>query len=328
MSTLPRSVNIEEVFRKGIETIVGEQRALEATKVGSLRAGNTGSVLPDGTIMGKCQRLTYLRYKGVNVEEADYQRELMFEGGRGNEDLWVAVLERGWQGPILREEETPIRWQTSNGINVTGRPDIVLAGTLNGETIPVAGIELKLMSSMWTVRDVLNGKPKTPHLLQAAHYSWKLGVPFQLWYTSRADFAIIGWAQKFFPKKGERFSEYCDYNEKGDIKKVGPFKMGFDLAIIDGVLNYRRIGDAEGTKYTPTIITTEGIRKYYELVSTIDATQSFGPVARNLDADGSDASWEFHAYCELGALCCKYTPKDTPDAWVEKVKESLKKEGV
>jgi len=43
-------------------------------------------------------------------------------------------------------------------------------------------------------------EPKLVHLMQAGHYAWELGIPFQLWYTNRAEFAVgSGWEQKTIP---------------------------------------------------------------------------------------------------------------------------------
>jgi hypothetical protein len=301
-------VSIKDLFERGRAALVASGKETEAGKKGILRAGNTGIVALDGTIIGKCARLTYLRMKGITVEEHDANRELMFDGGRSNEDSWIEVLKAANEPGIifLREEEIPISWTTSNGTLVTGRPDIVLVKEgvdANGSPVrePVKGIELKQVSSIWTARDVaFNLKPKMPHLLQAAHYSWQLKVPFELWYTSRTDFAIgSGWEQKQFPKD----SAIIDYNPNGGAKKVLPFMQGFELGWNDKQqLMYRPVGSGDSAwKYT--LITIDGIRQYYELVSTMETTDRLPPCPKNIEADGKVGGYSICDYCPLKSVC-------------------------
>ena len=236
---------IRDLFQKGQQMMLDEAAAEESTKSGKLRGGNTSMINSKGQIIGQCANLTYLRYKGIVVEPVDASRDLMFDAGRRNEDHWAEVLGKSLpEGlTIIREEDIPTKWETTDGTPVTGRPDIVLAekhiratqsdGTVvydvpdTGDIIkysgeaprmevfnkPVVGIELKQASSLWTLRDVVfQKKPKLAHLMQAAHYSWQLGCPFELWYTSRSDFAITGdWPKALFPKAGEPGSEHCTY---------------------------------------------------------------------------------------------------------------------
>jgi hypothetical protein len=317
---MSQTISIKQLFEQGIASLQAEHDAAEGGKVGTLRAGNTGILMGTGDIIGKCHRLTYLRMKGINVEDTPENREHMFAGGRGNEDIWVDVLKRSWPGPILRESEIPISWVTKNGVTVTGRPDIVLCENVpthevfqNGEKIgeaytskPVKGIELKLVSSIWTARDVgILLKPKTMHLMQAAHYAWQLGVPFELWYTSRADFAVgSGWEQKNFPRQGKPGSERLEYNDKGGIKKVLPFAQGFELDITDkGQLRYRPVPSSVNPdpRWEYSIITTDAIARYYEFVASMEANKDLGPRPKNLEADGQKGGYSPCDYCPLGA---------------------------
>ena len=201
---------IKELFEEGQAKILKAEAELEKTKAGKLRAGNSGLLTADGKTIQSCRAQTYLRYKGISADPTTPSRDLMFDGGRRNEDHWADVLAESWNGVILREEEIATRWETDFGVAVTGRPDIVLCNT---ESKPVAGIELKQCCSLWTTRDILvNKKPKLAHLIQSAHYSWQLGIPYELWYTSRVDYAVTGdWIKRMFPKFGEDKSENFDY---------------------------------------------------------------------------------------------------------------------
>jgi hypothetical protein len=309
---------IQKLFEQGTAALVAAHAEQEKTKVGILRAGNTGIITADGGVAGKCARLTYLRYKGIQVEEADHSRELMFAAGRSNEDSWLEVLRAADPTLVIkREEEIPIRWETASGVPVTGRPDIVIGHEKDGVFVPENGIELKQASSLWTVRDVgIMMKPKMLHLMQAAHYSWQVGVPFELWYTSRADFAVMGWAQKNFPRPGEPGSDRCEYNEKGEIKKVLPFVKGYELDLTQkGQLRYRPVGDGP---WTYTVITRDSIEGYFELIPLMDSVGVLPPAPINIEADGQKGGYSICSYCPLQATCESYKGKKVSE-WMSKV---------
>jgi YD repeat-containing protein len=321
--------NILELFQAGITKLAKEHQEKEKDKVGILRAGNTGILMPDGAPVGKCTRLTYLRYKGIEVEEHSQSTHLMFASGFSNEDHWVDVLTSSYPHKILKEEEVPISWTTASGVLVTGRPDLVL---LDSQEKPLLGIELKQASSLWTVRDMLNQKPKTMHLMQAAHYSWKLGVPFELWYTSRAHFAVTSkesWMLKQFPKQGQFGSQFCEYNPKGEIKKVLPFMQGYELAWDErGQLKARAIPQP-GQQEQPwvfTIITQKGIENYYEKVATMEAKNELGKRPANLEADGSKSSFSICNYCPVQNVCDNWEKKGLK-VWEEAVRNTPIKGG-
>jgi hypothetical protein len=190
---------IKPLFEDGVEALLKKADEAEGEKVGVLRGGNTGIYIKEkNLVLGKCARETYLRYKGIQISDVDPSRKLMFEAGISNEDSWYTVLKEKWEGQIKREEEIPTSWKTSNGTLVTGRPDIVLC---KDDGTPVKGIELKLACSIWTCRDILiEDTPKFPHLIQAAHYMWQVGCPFELWYTNRADFHPNEMVERLMPK--------------------------------------------------------------------------------------------------------------------------------
>jgi hypothetical protein len=317
---------IQELFERGTAALVAAHAEQEKTKVGILRAGNTGLLLPDGRVAGKCARLTYLRYKGITVEEADHSRELMFAAGRSNEDSWLEVLRAADPTLVIRrEEEIPISWRTPSGVLVTGRPDIVIGREVNGNFTPEAGIELKQASSLWTVRDVgIMMKPKMLHLMQGAHYSWQLNIPFELWYTSRTDFAVMGWAQKNFPRPGEPGSERCEYNEKGEIKKVLPFVQGYELEWTSkDQLRYRPVGGNAPWVYT--VITKQSIISYFETVATMEASDKLPPAPVNVEADGQKGGYSICSYCPLSATCESYKGSSVSE-WKQKVLTQVLKE--
>ncbi len=243
--------------------ILGQQIAMregndrEKTKVGTLRAGNTGMVMEDGRITSVCAARTYLRQQGIDTGDNDEEsgtrlnRELMFEAGRTNEDIWAANLIRAGL-TIKREEEIPTSWLATNGndsrgipVTVSGRPDLVVVDPETGE--PVRGLELKLVSSLWKAKSTrFNKKPSMEHLLQSGHYSWQLGVPFELWYTCRATYAVTGdWVQRMFPKYGEPGSEVCSYSFFRNV-----------VTVVDGKekLTRSKIGEEEFDHFNTNLV--------------------------------------------------------------------------
>lgn len=325
-----------DLFIQGSQNLIDTKQAEEKLKVGTLRAGNTGVLTPTGKVAGTCHRKTFLRYKGIELEPEDISRKLMFDAGNGNEDLWVNVLEAAQEpGLVLRrEEELGLEWNLPSGQKVSGRPDIVLGKMGNFSNsdgtdawTPVRGIELKLVSSLWTARDVLlKGKPKTIHLMQAGHYAWKLGVPFEIWYSNRTTFAITDYSQdrffarKNFPKPGEPLSEYCKYNEKGQILSVEPFIVGYEVRWNNkGQLVYSQVGSE---KVVHTFITQQGIEDYYSLVARMEKEDYLGPRPENLDADGEPAGYDLcdSRYCPLASTCDNHEKKGLAN-WLEQVKK-------
>lgn len=316
---MERIINLNKLIEEANEQEIEEHLESEAGKVGNLRAGNTG-LFQEGAVVGKCHRLTFLRMKGIIVEEEDASRSLMFEAGHSNEDIWTKKLGRSYKGVIKREEEIPVSWKTTNETLVTGRPDIVLCDT---EEKAIHGLELKLVSSLWTARDILGDKPKAVHLMQAAHYMWLLNIPFDLVYTSRVDFAVMGWAQRHFPAKGQPSSEHCEYNDNGEIKKVLPFLKIFELRLHKETLQYK-----VGNKWTDTIITVPRIKEFYEYISKMEEANQLGNRPLNLDAAGNKLNFSLCDYCNLKAHCDKYEERGLK-VWlrnVPKIYQLTKKE--
>ena len=300
------TINIKDLLERGRAEYARQGREQEIKKVGTLRAGNSGLVALDGQIVSKCARMTYLRMIGIDADMVDSSKAGMFEGGRSNEDSWVELIKLAKEPGLIikRESEIPISWKTDNGITVTGRPDIVLCN----ESGPIKGLELKQVSSLWTARDVgLSIEPKMPNLLQAAHYSWQVGVPFELWYTSRVNFAAVSQIGKVrinWPRKEDYTgdSSRVKFNSGGFLKDILPFEQGFELQWTEGgQLKYRPIGDGPW-KYT--IITVDGIKKYYNLVASLKDNKELPAPPTNLNPDGTKGKFSLSAYCPLGDLCC------------------------
>lgn len=322
------SVDVNKLLFDGIRHRQAEQAESEKDTLGTLRGGETGVVLPNGAVgSDKCVRHVYLRSKGLKAEVHDENKELMFSAGRLNEDGWVEALKRSWgadgKKKIRCEEDIPTKWFTENGKAVTGRPDIILC---DENYKPVHGIELKNVSSMWTARQILQGKPRVKAIMQAAHYSMALGfLPFTVCYTSRMDWHP-GKGARYWP---ENIPEGVYNGTNNDwLFKVGPFNRTWELSwewpkgsTKPGVLHIN--GKA-------TVITDAGIRQYYEVLSKLDEegakfpvdTLHFDPYSGEVDKE----TWTPDKYCKLKGtgLCCKDAGCEmNPQKWLNNVKEYL-----
>lgn len=292
------SIDLEAMHWRGMREIVAEGDAAEAEKAGTLRAGNTGCVTEDSRVIGACHRITHLRSLGIQSPPA-LATQLMFAAGISNEELWQQVLERVWDGEILAEEDIPIRWETSNETLVTGRPDLVLCRKPeNGSPAPVLGLELKLVSSPFSgYNKIVKSIPDTKHVTQAAHYMWKLGVPFKIVYTSRSNYGLGNYHMA--KKWDERHAKYL--NEEGF--KTIPYIKIFDLWAERGVV-WCQPDDGEAFE---TEVTFAGIERYYELVSQIGKGVSLGPRPESVNVRG-DSSYAMCSpkYCPFAETCDQY----------------------
>jgi hypothetical protein len=335
------TINVDKAYNDGTKKMADEHEAQEKTKVGILRGGTTGALLYGKTPIGQCARKAYLRYKGVQVEEIEDNRRLMFDAGLTNEDIWAKVLLAGLPAgySLLREEEVPIRWEFTRDDGavqlVTGRPDLVVVDPDGRHEV---GIELKLASSVWTAKSILvDDKPKLVHALQAAHYSRILGIPWELWYTSRADFVISreSWMQALFKKMPAEYTETKQVENKKTgrtetiVNKVLPFRRGFRLWWQGDQVMFQRIGGAPAKpgfgKAPPpanatqhSVITWKSIEDFYRLVSNMETAQVLPPPPVNVNVLGKEEGYDICDYCPLKELCAT-KPKATLDEWMADV---------
>lgn len=298
---------------KALEIRQNQHASLENDKLNTYRAGNTGIKLGNKWY-GKCGRKSWLRSAGIEHEHTDRLKFIMFSGGVMNEEVWDRDLKDAYPHNVLSEEEIPTKWFTEKGTPVSGRPDKVL---LDADNKPVLGLELKMVSSIWTARDVLfMEQPKFDHMTQAAHYMWQLNVPFKLCYTSYVEYAVTGWMGRNFPKLGQKGSEYCDYNDKGDIKKVRPFVQIYDLMFdsLTGTLLHKLEDNAD---WIPTVISIEGIKNYFAGLDEIGTTKKLPPRPETINIDGSKEGYSICNYCPIKPICDAH--EGDKDVWVNKL---------
>ena len=291
--------------------IQGSIRDAEAK--GTLRGGSVGWMSPEGEFVGTCPRRAYARMQGYNLED-NSAKQPMFQGGHLSEEGIVELLKFQWNGTIKREEEVPIRWETANGTPVTGRPDIVLFPEKSDRAHH--GLELKLVSSLWTALEVIQ-LPKTIHVLQAMHYSHILGIPWTLVYVNRTNWALLSeFAMKKVPKQGEPGSEYVEYVERNKIiedkKEGGKKKIRFTegKAMLPFYHTYPLRWNAEGEvelkvgeEWQTSFISWDGIQRFYEFVSCINETGELGTKPVEVDVMGCAKNFDPCKYCPLLGKC-------------------------
>jgi len=285
---------LDELLDKGRAAERAERAEGEDAKLGTMRGGNTGALIK-GKFYGKCARLSWLRSVGLElpIEPETYE---MFDAGYGNEDIVARLLEASGVG-ILQEEQCPIEWELPNGTKVQGRPDIVIP-TEESDAAYSHGIELKLVSSIWTAKSVhYDLRPKSDHLLQAGHYAYQLGVPYTLTYISRCYWHLStapGWLRDKF--RGDVYN--VKYREDGEPLRIEPFRRHYDLEWRDDVLWYT----TEGIEWRQTRLTWDAIVKYYTVASELGEAAELPAPPCGVSIDGSK-SFKACDYCDLADVC-------------------------
>jgi hypothetical protein len=304
--------DIKHLLDLGSVLLEQDGREKDYAKRGSLRGGSVGWMTDDrSACAGTCPRRAWARMKGYYLED-NSSKQPMFQGGHLSEEGVLELLKHSWKGSVKREEEIPISWKTKNGILVTGRPDMVL---FTPQGIPVHGLELKLVSSMWTALSVIQ-KPKTEHVMQAAHYARILNLDWTIVYVNRTNWALLSdFAMKKVPKQGEPGSQYVEYEERnknikdkeGNQKKIKfiegkamlPFHHTFPIRWNENDEVEVKVGD----EWQPSFISWSGIECFYNFVAEMDATGQCGPAPSVVDVFGNAEGYSGCKYCPLKEEC-------------------------
>ena len=305
-------MNLNELLKQGI-TEQDKQRS-EADKLAetSIRGGSIG-IKVDGKIYGGCMRKHFLRMLGWQMP-VEINTKVMFEAGFKNEDSVAEILK---QAPcdVKQEEEYPVNYLPEGGsIRLTGRPDITVFK--KGATEPEFGIELKNISSIWTINSVVGkGEPKSDHLVQAGFYSYMLGkqnnmepLNYKLMYSNSMNWHIL--YNKYIASNFQGRTHLAEhkYNKKYDTHDVFMIKPGrfvYDMRWDKNSLMYTVEGD---TDYQPTCITKEGYDNYIEELEDMYLAHKNGedrelpPAPMSKHVNGGK-SYSICDYCELSPIC-------------------------
>jgi len=283
-------IKILDLFKKGCEIQDQERAVIEKEQQGKLRGGNTGYLVGD-EVHGSCAREAVMRYFGVD-KKFDTSRKVLFRSGELMEDLLLEKLTKAGV-ESLAQSEAGLEWDC-NGIPVKISPD----GVLVKDGVPYHGLEVKMPSSQWTVRNVTpfsytcGSTPNASHLCQAAHYSCKLGekygedyLPYSLVYVCPIQYQI--YVKDI--RDSVYQSEFLQRNAKGEVFKVLSFIVSYDLMFNqEGRLLYK-LEDSENVHTTE--ITIDGINRYYEMLVDCVRKKIMPPRMINTDCKGNKLKW-------------------------------------
>lgn len=344
MSKLRTVPSLTKALQNGRQVLRLRHSEQDRKKLGTLRAGNSGIMTEQGEFAGSCPHVAHLRQLGIEIEQHSDDKLIMFQMGIESENAVFQDLEAQLpEGQVLlREEDCPIEWYTSNGTRVTGRPDgviyqkekevLVRDGGIDIEKMklrPLYGIELKTVASFWTTRDVLlDREPKLSALIQAAHYSWQLGIPYKLSYKNYVNQVIPGfkWLQEAIPRQGEPGSEHISYSDKGYPKNINPFELVYELdADEHGYIWFRMETSDEHREspWTKSIIKQQDIQRYYEFVSEIKVTGKLGRKVNTVGCTGKKKSYsQCDMYCPVHMKYGEY--EGNYQLWLQRIREDIR----
>lgn len=308
-------MNFHEVVKAAHRKSVADRKAEAELAEPKLRGGSAGAVI-NGKSFGACQRISLLRGQGVDLPIVPAVATFnQFAGGYANEDIVYKQLVDGGvpEDRIRREDEMPVRWTSSNGTAVTGRPDIVV---LDDSGRPETLFELKSVVSLWTAKSVhYELKPKSDNLIQAAHYAMHLDTPeILLVYSNRSQFHLSTaprWLQNKFPPG----TYDVEFKDNGDPMKIMAFDRVYRLKWNDeGCLTYW----TEGLDVpVVTHLTKDSVTAYYESVAQHLHGEEMPPRPGKLAVDGSKTYLPCQ-YCALSDTCDEFETNRAE--WEDQVK--------
>lgn len=320
--TSSTDISIGKLLGRSLELADEAHVASAQTKLGNLRAGNSGVLLPGGVVAGDCHRKAHLRTLDLEVDPPNLSRKIMFAGGNLNEIWWLDTLRKTWPGVVLAEDEIPVTWTLPSGHVVSGRPDVVLC---DAEKKPVLLLELKSVASLWTAKDVaFAGAPKLPNLAQAAHYMWQLGdIPGRLVYTNYTQYVVPSWGNKQFASRPELTTVKPGKGKSPDYVTVNPFVVIYELRFgVGGFLEFRE--EDSDAEWIPSIITKERIHDFYVAADALATSQELGGIPATLDYAGDKKNYSNCSYCPLEDICHSSGRESTHyGRWIGAVRERL-----
>jgi hypothetical protein len=280
-------MDLRAILEAGHAAQAAAKAEVEKDKRGTLRVGSVGAVCTDNQIRGVCHRVALLRKLGVE-EEAGLGTRIMWAAGEVSEISMERVLTAAGHTVDM---QYPVTLEVTPEIKVSGHPDVIVDGKF--------GLELKGVFGYSTAALVyLDHKPKNENLIQAATYSMAAGLPWALVYTSPSY-----WSVPFYDKK------------KTELKSLPPFYAVFYLEWRDQELWYRHEDETEWVK---TLVTKQGIKDFYVLVSEMDTAKELGPRVVDSYLNGDPSKWNDPCkFCPWSSACDKYDMDKDFDTWLQ-----------
>lgn len=344
-------MDISSLLQKGIVALTKAHAEKDKDKKGIMRGGSIGALLiKEGkpTVLGECHRKAHLRSEGISAPIEPNRHPMLAAGVQNEESIAALLTAAGIK--FLREEEIPIAYTLSNGVMVTGRPDIVL---MDENDKPSSLLELKKASSVYSVRNHLLEGPDTKHIIQAAHYAMALGMggwptkdggllpatpesarfaigrplPASIVYTVDADWHIPPMDK---PKVNHLPDVLVERDYKGGVKKIKSHYQVFNLEWRqdkDGTWR-THVTDTMFNKQWRTDLTSEDVLRYYMATSSIgrDGNVNLGPRPSSASILGGAPSYKPCDYCDFKSVCDNYETdykrwKDEATAFVAQKKK-------
>lgn len=288
-------MNLRKLLEAGHEAQGAAKAIKEKENAGKLRIGSVGAVCADGEIRGVCHRVALLRKLGIE-EKAGLHTKIMWNSGELSEINIERLLTAAGLTPTTQDSVTlPV----TEEVSVSGHPDMLVE--VEGVKY---GIELKAIFSYNTASLVyLDKKPKNENLIQAAAYSMAADRPWILLYTNPNYFSV-----PFYDKK------------KTQEKSLKPFYAIFYLRWENDFLWYRH----EDEEWTETVVTKEGIREYYQLVSEMEVQEDLGPRVVDSYVNGDKSKYgDPCKFCFASAACNDWDNNKNFADWKENCKSAL-----
>jgi hypothetical protein len=295
------TINIRSLLEKGHAALAAEHAAKEQALRGHPRIGSAGIVAADGNVYGTCHRKALARELGIEIP-AELHTDIMWKAGESNEWHWARIL--GKAGcKLMPTDQDKIKHKIEGvPLYLLGSPDVrILADDTTG---PVMGLELKGIFGYTTAELVyLRNTPKNDNLIQAATYSYCLGLPYALCYTNANYFPV-----NFFDRK-----------KYDGLKSIPPFYRIFYMEWRDDVLWYR---DETQEQWVKTIITPQAIEDFYRLKEEMKARKDLGLRVMTNYVGGKEDRWGPHGacgLCEFKAACDRYDSNKDYDEWLSEI---------
>lgn len=274
-------INIEEILQAAEYFEEKEHQKYEESKIGVLRVGSCGAVLPNGDIIGTCPRSAMLRCLGVS-ESKDTKSHICTKAGTLFEQEVARLLKVAGQ-EIKQEDEIGVQFKTKLGRLVTGRPDVVIMNDENPQVvIDVKGVLSHSTASKTTYGDA---PKKLDQLIQITLYSKLLGIPGILLFWNGSYY------QPSYPDKKK-------YGIQGNIE---PYRKYFKVFLDsdEHVCYYDIDGGREPYK---TIIRFPYISEYYNLVDQCIVAGILPPKVTSVDEFGNKV-YSICTFCKFKEAC-------------------------